>query len=141
MFSAIHLQGKKQCIYKNQKIDTKIIIKLIKLLGPIKSGLKEGEKPVCQVCDLVKGDVKEALKIISQEHDAFLAIADYMSKEADIVDIESIFGCEFIVSLAELLPKASDVAEPPTLPSNKINDYKAYAKTINHFLSKYPQAL
>lgn len=93
MFAAINLQGKKQCIYKDGNVDTKIIIKLIKLLGPIKSGLKEGEKPVCEVDEIVKNDVKEALKIIAQEHDAFLAISDYMSKEADIAHIENIFGC------------------------------------------------
>lgn len=33
MFTAIHLIGKKQCIYdKNNKITTNIIVKLIKLL-------------------------------------------------------------------------------------------------------------
>lgn len=93
MFTAINLQGKKQCIYREGNVDTKIIVKLIKLLGPIKSGLKEGEKAVCQVNEIVKEDVKECLKIIAQENDGFLAIADYMSKEADINHIENIFGC------------------------------------------------
>jgi len=33
MFTAIHLTGKKQCIYgKNGKVNTSIIVKLIKLL-------------------------------------------------------------------------------------------------------------
>ena len=142
MFTAINLKGKKQCIYNNEgNVDTKIIVKLIKLLGPIKSAAKDGSNQVCQVDEVVKTDVKEALKIISQERDGFLAIADYMSKEADIAHIEDIFGSEFIVPLAELLPKVSEVADPPTLPSNRINDYKAYAKSISHFLSKYPEAI
>jgi len=38
--------------------------------------------------------------------------------------------------LAKLLPSVEEVNEPPTLPSNKINDFKSYAKTINHFLEK-----
>jgi hypothetical protein len=38
--------------------------------------------------------------------------------------------------LAKLLPKTSDIADPPTFPSNKINDYKAYAKVIAHFIVK-----
>jgi hypothetical protein len=29
-----------------------------------------------------------------------------------------------------------DVADPPTLPSNKITDYKSYVKTINYFMDK-----
>lgn len=33
------------------------------------------------------------------------------------------------------------MAEPPTLPSNKINDYKAYARTICHFVNKYEDAV
>lgn len=32
MFISINLLGKKQCIYNEGKIDTKILIKLIKLL-------------------------------------------------------------------------------------------------------------
>lgn len=86
-------------------------------------------------------DVKEALKIIAQEDDGFLAIADYMSKEADIKHIEDIFGSSIIIALAKLLPKVSEVADPPTLPSNKINDYKSYAKVINHFLQKNQDAV
>jgi hypothetical protein len=35
-----------------------------------------------------------------------------------------------------LLPCVAEVPEPPTLPSNKITEYKAYAKTINHFMLK-----
>jgi len=30
----------------------------------------------------------------------------------------------------------AEVVEPPTLPSNKINDFKAYAKAINYFMEK-----
>ena len=82
----------------------------------------------------MEADVKESLKIIAQEEDGFLAIADYMSKEADIRHIEDIFGPKIIVALGKLLPKVSEVADPPTLPSNRINDYKAYTKVINHFI-------
>lgn len=78
----------------------------------------------------------EALKIISQETDGFLAIADYMSKNSDIKHIEQIFGSTIIIPLAKLLPSVAEVTEPPTLPSNKINDYKAYAKAINYFMEK-----
>jgi len=39
------------------------------------------------------------------------------------------------------LPKVSEVAEPPTLPSNKITEYKAYAKTISHFMENDKQAV
>jgi len=59
-----------------------------------------------------------------------------MSRESDIVHIESIFGPTIIIPLAKLLPKTSDIADPPTFPSNKINDYKAYAKVIAHFIVK-----
>ena len=76
----------------------------------------------------------ETLKLISEENDGFLAIADYMSKNSDIKHIENIFGPTIIIPLAKLLPCIRDVAEPPTLPSNKITEYKAYAKTINHFM-------
>lgn len=63
-----------------------------------------------------------------------------MSREADIQHIESIFGSTVIVPLAKLLPKLSQIQDPPTYPSNKINDYKAYVKTICHFIVKFPQA-
>lgn len=76
------------------------------------------------------------MKIISQENDGFLAVADYMSKNIDIKHIERIFGSTVIIPLAKLLPSVQEVQEPPTLPSNKINDFKAYAKTINYFLEK-----
>lgn len=57
-----------------------------------------------------------------------------MSKNVDITHIESIFGSSIIIPLAKWLPSVEEVNEPPTLPSNKINDFKSYAKTINHFL-------
>lgn len=51
MFTSINLLGKKQCIYnKKGEVDTKIIVQLIKLLGPTKTQIKEeGEKagPKC----------------------------------------------------------------------------------------------
>lgn len=48
MFTAINLTGKKQCIYnKNGNVDTKIIIKLVKLLGPTKTPPKEDEPKIC----------------------------------------------------------------------------------------------
>lgn len=48
MFTSINLTGKKQCIYnKTGAVDTKIIIKLVKLLGPTKNPPKEGEPKVC----------------------------------------------------------------------------------------------
>jgi hypothetical protein len=35
MFTSVNLVGKKQCIYdKEGKVDTNIIVKLVKLLGP-----------------------------------------------------------------------------------------------------------
>jgi hypothetical protein len=41
MFTSINLIGKKQCIYnKEGQVDSKIIIKLTKLLGPTKTPLK-----------------------------------------------------------------------------------------------------
>ena len=40
-----------------------------------------------------------------------------------------------------MLPLVSEVAEPPTLSSNKITDYKAYAKTINYFIEKDESAI
>lgn len=86
-------------------------------------------------------DVKETLKIIAMEDDGFLAIAEYMTKEADIKHIEDIFGPRIIVALGKLLPKVSEVADPPTLPSNKINDYKAFTKVINYFLQTGEEAV
>ena len=50
-----------------------------------------------------------------------------------------IFGPKMIVALASMLPKSSEVAEPPTLPSNKVNDYKAYTKTINILIKEYQE--
>lgn len=61
-----------------------------------------------------------------------------MSKETNIRHIEDIFGPKIIVALAELLPKVKNIEDPPTLPSNKISEYKTYAKTINHFINKEP---
>lgn len=83
----------------------------------------------------------ESMKIISQETDGFLAVADYMSKNIDIKHIERIFGSTIIIPLAKLLPSVQEISEPPTLPSAKINDFKAYAKTINYFLQKDNAAL
>lgn len=57
-----------------------------------------------------------------------------MSKSIDIKHIERIFGSTVIIPLAKLLPSVQEVTEPPTLPSNRINDLKAYAKTINYFI-------
>ena len=73
MFTAINLLGKKQCIYNREgKVDTAILVKIIKLLS--KEDLSQH----------IRRDVMEALKIISQETDGFLAIADFMSKNSDI---------------------------------------------------------
>ena len=50
MFTSINLQGKKQCIYnKDKKVDTGIIVQLVKLLGPIKSDIRDGKEsgPKC----------------------------------------------------------------------------------------------
>ena len=48
MFTAINLKGKKQCIYDEEgNINTRIIIDLVKLLGPIKTPPKEGMKIAC----------------------------------------------------------------------------------------------
>ena len=60
-----------------------------------------------------------------------------MSKHIDIKHIEKIFGSRIIVPLAQLLPSIHEINDPPTLPSNRIADYKSYAKTINHFLGKF----
>ena len=109
MFTAINLLGKKQCIYNAEgKVDTTIIVKIIKLLE--KENLSEHTRK----------DVMESLKIISQETDGFLAVADYMSRNSDIKHIEQIFGATIIIPLAKLLPNVAEVAEIPTLPSNKI---------------------
>lgn len=143
MFTSINLHGKKQCIYDNEgKAKTNIIIELVKLLGPTKTQQKEGDEkgPKCEVEANLEADVKETLKIIAQEDDGFLAIADYMSKEADIKHIEDIFGPKIVVALGKLLPKISEITDPPTLPSNRINDYKAYTKVINHFLQNSEEA-
>ena len=43
--------------------------------------------------------------------------------------------------MALLLPKVKEVADPPTLPTAKTSEYKAYAKTINYFLNKDQNAL
>lgn len=64
-----------------------------------------------------------------------------MARETNINHIEDIFGPKIIVALAELLPKVKDVEEPPTLPSNRINDFKTYAKTINYFINRDPPAV
>jgi hypothetical protein len=53
-------------------VDTAILVKIIKLL--------EKEALAADT----RNDVMEALKIISQETDGFLAVADYMSKNSDI---------------------------------------------------------
>ena len=67
MLTAIHLDGKKQCIYNEKgQLDTDIITKLIKLLGTI-----GGES---------RNDIIEGLKIIAQLPDGLLAMTDYMSK-------------------------------------------------------------
>lgn len=76
MFTAIDLQGKKQCIYNGEgQVDTKILVKLIKLLDKESLNLH------------TRNDVMEALKIIAQEGDGFLAIANYMSRNSDIKHI------------------------------------------------------
>lgn len=125
MFTAINLEGKKQCVYgQDGKVDTAILVKLIKLL--------DAES----LSETTRCDIMEALKIISQEQDGFLAVADHMAKTADIKHVERIFGATIIVPLARLLPSVEEVLEPPTLPSNRINDFKAYARTINHFIQK-----
>ena len=55
MFSASHLLGKKECIYdENGKVTTKIVVKIIKLLDSD------------TIDEVVKTDVRETLKIISQ---------------------------------------------------------------------------
>jgi hypothetical protein len=88
MLTAINLTGKKQFIYnKEGQVDTSIIIKLVKLLGPTKTPSSEPNEALSVVDDTIKGDVKETLKIIAQEEDGFLAIAEYMSREADISHI------------------------------------------------------
>lgn len=81
------------------------------------------------------------MKIIAEEKNGFLAIADYMARESNIKHIEDIFGPKIIVALTELLPKVQEVDDPPTLPSNKINQLKTYAKTINYFLNKDPPSV
>jgi hypothetical protein len=74
MFTAIHLTGKKQCIYgKNGKVTTNIIVKLIKLL-------EKDPKTCNNISEQIKIDIRETLKIIAEERDGFLAIADYMSR-------------------------------------------------------------
>lgn len=40
-----------------------------------------------------------------------------------------------------MLPNVKDLVDPPTLPSNKITGYKAYAKTINHFMETNANAV
>lgn len=93
MFTSINLLGKKQCIYNAEgKVDTTILVKLIKLLEKEELG------------ETTRNDVMESLKIISQENDGFLAVADYMSKTIDIKHIERIFGSTVIIPLAKLLP-------------------------------------
>eukprot|EP00919_Chromeraceae_sp_WS-2016_P021798 GHVR01051707.1.p1 GENE.GHVR01051707.1~~GHVR01051707.1.p1 ORF type:complete len:149 (-),score=12.00 GHVR01051707.1:6-452(-) len=64
-----------------------------------------------------------------------------MSRESNISHITDIFGSSIIVPLVLLLPSVKDVPEPPTLPSNQINSYKAYAKTINYFLQNDEKAI
>ena len=62
MFTSIDLLGKKQCIYSpddKNKVDTKIIVKLIKLLD--REELNQD----------ARNDVMECLKIIAQEMDGF----------------------------------------------------------------------
>lgn len=96
MFTSINLLGKKQCIYNSEgKVDTTIIVKIIKLLE--KENLSEHTRK----------DVMETLKIISQENDGFLAVADYMSRNIDIKHIEQIFGSTIIIPLAKLLPNVA----------------------------------
>ena len=61
MFTAIHLNGKKQCIYDNkQSINTDIIVRLITLLSNLDESLRK--------------DVIECLRIIAQLKETFLAI-------------------------------------------------------------------
>lgn len=73
MFTAIHLTGKKQCIYgKNGKVNTSIIVKLIKLL--------EKDEDATNVNEQIRIDIRETLKIIAEERDGFLAIGDYMAR-------------------------------------------------------------
>lgn len=39
------------------------------------------------------------------------------------------------------MPKVKDIDDPPTLPSNKITEFKTYGKTINYFINKDPPAV
>lgn len=66
MLTAIHLDGKKQCVYNEKgELDTDIVVKLIKLIRST-----EGN---------TRSDVIETLKIISQLPDGFMAITNYMA--------------------------------------------------------------
>ena len=96
MLTAIHLDGKKQCIYNTSgDLDTDIIVKLITLLGKTEKDMRN--------------DVIEALKIISQLPDGFTAITDYMARENLIPYLEEIFECQVVVSLAKLLPNPATI--------------------------------
>jgi hypothetical protein len=111
MFTSIHLNGKKQCIYdSNGEINTDIIVKLINLLSSPDSSLKK--------------DVIECLRIISQLKDTFLAITEYMAREGHLQFLDEIFGSRVVVALADLLPATRDLEQPPILPSVKVKEYK-----------------
>lgn len=128
MFTAIHLNGKKQCIYdaRNQP-NTDIIVRLINLLSSSDESLRK--------------DVTECLRIIAQLKETFLAITEYMAREGHLQFLDEIFDSRVVISLADLLPATRDLEQPPILPSLKVKEYKAYAKALNYFLNKYDEAV
>lgn len=124
MLTSIHLNGKKQCIYDAKgAISTEILTKLIKLL-------KSSDQ-------LIKKDVVECLRIISQLKEIFLAITELMAKDSQLQFLNEIYSSKVVMALADLLPEARDLEQPPILPSLKVHEYKLYVKALNYFLNQF----
>ncbi|KRX00211.1 Armadillo-type fold [Pseudocohnilembus persalinus] len=126
MNAAIHLEGKKQCTYVKNDF---IITKLINLLTNDNYDF-EG---------FMLRDIQQTLKNISELPDGFYQITKILANNVE--KLNEVFGPSVILSLAQLLPKTSELARPPFLDEKKADEYKVYAKTICEFILKTPDDL
>ncbi|KAL4510611.1 hypothetical protein ABPG72_004765 [Tetrahymena utriculariae] len=125
MNCSIHLDGKKQCTYVD---DDNLIRKLIALLDSKDENLRV--------------DVKQALKNIAELPDGFLVITAKLAhnlnylKEVFFVKQGNhrVFEQPVLLALAKLLPKTSELPNPPNLPANKVLDYEKYCIAICYFI-------
>ncbi|EGR27544.1 hypothetical protein IMG5_194070 [Ichthyophthirius multifiliis] len=132
MNCSIHLDGKKQCTYvKNDEI----IKKLISLLDSKDENLRI--------------DVKQALKNISELPDGFLVITSILAHNLnylkEVFSVQNgdkrVFEFSVITALSQLLPKTSELENPPNLPQDKITEYEKYCIAICSFILNYDEVI